>query len=347
MMPPQPNEWGARGAANTAPANSQNTSPVYAPQSGYQPSVPPMYPQTIPPYTPPQKRSPVGWILAFIGMGLFVAVVVAVMVIAKIGRNKIQSLATSGTPAVAQENETPLDTNADQVTIQGNDTTMTKTFALVPGSKFSIKSISGSISIESWDQPKAQVIVTRRGPDRGGRVFFTNSANSLSFRTVAAGGSNSQDFRYEVKLPRDMGRVTLNSTNGSIKLIGVNGQIFVEGSNGSIELVDVTGVSKVQTTNGEIKASLQEASEGPMEFSTTNGSIELAIKTDFDADLEASSDRGSINIDDQFGIQVQKGGFTGQQARGAIGSGGQPLRIKTGNGSIKLTTAVKESGNGN
>src|SRR5947207_8325264 len=82
MMPPQPGGWNARGAANTAPSNSQNTSPVYAPQS-YQPSVPPMYPQTIPPYVPPKKRTPVGWMLAFIGMGMFVAVVVAVMLIAR------------------------------------------------------------------------------------------------------------------------------------------------------------------------------------------------------------------------------------------------------------------------
>src|SRR5258708_26776101 len=89
QMMPQPSDWGARGAANTAPANSQNTSPVYAPPGGYQPSVPPIYPQTIPPYAPPQKRSPVGGILAFIGMGLFVAVVGSVIVIATIPRNLI------------------------------------------------------------------------------------------------------------------------------------------------------------------------------------------------------------------------------------------------------------------
>jgi hypothetical protein len=319
---------------------------VYAPPAGYQPSVPPMYPQTLPPYTPPQKRSPVGWILAFIGMGLFVAVVVAVMVIARMGRNFTRGPLAPVPPPVAQAGETALEASADQITVSGSDTILIKTFPLTPGSKFSIKSISGSILVEAWDQPKAEVKVIKRGADRGAQVFFANSANNLSLRTGLPTGNNSQDIRYEVKLPRDMGRVTLNSTTGSIKLTGVSGQIFVEGTNGSIELLDVTGVSKVQTTNGRIKASLQDASDGPMEFSTTNGSIELAIKTDFDADLEASSDRGSINIDDQFGITVQKG-FTGQQARGPIGSGGQPLRVKTSNGSIRLTTAAKESGNGN
>lgn len=337
MMPPQPGEWGARGAANTAPANSPNTSPVYAPPVGYQPSVPPMYPQTIPPYAPPQKRSPVGWILAFIGMGLFVVVVVAVMLIARAGRNALSKIPVPPptSPAVAQAGESALETSADQVSTAGNETTLIKTFALTDDSKFSIKNISGSISVEAWDQPKAEVTVIKRGQDRGAQVFFTSSANSVALRTGVP-GNNSQDIRYEVKLPREMGRVTLNTTNGSIKLTGVSAQIFAEGINGSIELTDVTGVASVKTVKGGIKAVLQEASDGPMEFTTANGSVDLTIKSDFDADLEATTVRGSINIDDQFGIQVQKE-LVGQRARGQIGSGGQLLRLTTVNGSIKLS----------
>ena len=134
MMPPQPNDWGARGAANTAPANSQNTSPVYTPQGGYQPSVPPMYPQMIPPYSPPQKRSPVGWILAFIGMGLFVVVVVAVMMIARAGRRVFNPRGgPQPPPLVLQPGENALDQSADQVTVTGSDTVLIKTFPLVPG----------------------------------------------------------------------------------------------------------------------------------------------------------------------------------------------------------------------
>ncbi len=337
MMPPQPSDWGARGAANTAPANSQNTSPVYAPPGVYQPSVPPMYPQTMPPYAPPQRRSPVGWILAFIGMGLFVAVVVAVMLIARAGRNGLRNISiATQSPAVAENNETGLEASADQVTVSGSDTTMIKTFALAPGSKFSIKNISGSISVQSWDQPKAEVIVTRRGGDRGGRVFFANSANDLSLRTGVPSGSNNQDFRYEVKLPRDMGRIDLKSANGSVTLSNVNGQIFVESANGSIELNNVVGVSKIQTANGKINATLAGASAWPMEFVTANGKIDVTIKCEFDADLDASTISGPINIDDTLDITVQKE-MVGRHARGKIGSGGQPLKLTAINGSVKLS----------
>lgn len=338
-MPPQPNEWGARGAANTAPANSQNTSPVYAPPpGGYQPSVPPMYPQTIPPYAPPQKRSPVGWILAFIGMGLFVAVVVAVMLIARAGRNQFgRGSGVPAVPAVPLAGETALESASDQTTVSsGDNTTMTKTFALTPGSKFSIKNISGSISIEAWDQPKAEVKVTKRGQDRGAQVFFINSANNLSLRTGIPAGNNRQEIRYEIKLPRYMGRIDLESANGSVKLSNVSGQINVETANGSIELNDVTGVNKIQTANGKITATLSEASDGPMELGVVNGRIDLTLKSDFAANLEASTVSGSINIDDQFGIQAQKG-VVGARASGKIGSGGQPLKLTSVTGSIKVS----------
>ena len=334
MMPPQPNDWGARGAANTAPANSQNTSPVYAPPGGYQPSVPPMYPQAIPPYAPPQKRSPVGWILAFIGMGLFVAVVVAVMMIAKWTRSKIPA-GTPAVPATPQPGETALELNADQNTISGSDTTLIKTFALTPGATFAIKNISGSITVETWDQPKAEVKVVKRGPDRGTQIFYTNSANTLSIRTGIS-GNNNQDVRYEVKLPRYMDRIDLKSVNGVVKLSNATAKIFVESANGTIELNDVGGVSKIQTNNGKITATLKEASDGPMEFVTVNGKVDVTIKCDFDAELDASTVNGPLSIDDQLAIPVQRE-MVGKHARGQLGSGGPPLKLTAINGSVKLS----------
>jgi len=335
IMPSPPAEWGVR-SADTAPTPGQETSPVYAPPQYYQPSVPPMIAQPMPPYQPPRRRSPLGWIIAFIGMGLFVALILVVIFISQKARRALDNIprdADSSRPE-ARSGEIELTAlTADQVDPSGNQTTLTKTFELDDHAKFELRNISGSIVVQAWDEPTAEVKVIKQGLDRGGRVFFTSTNGSLSIRSARNGG---QDVRYEVKLPKELGRVTLSSTNGSIKLSDVSGQIFIEGGNGSIELIDVTGVSKVQTSNGRIKAVLQEASEGPMEFAAKNGSIDLTIKSDFDADLEASTMQGSINIDDKFGIPVEKE-LVGQRARGQIGSGGQLLKINTVNGSIKLS----------
>lgn len=334
MMPPQPDQWGARSSASTAPTSRPDTMPVYDPSVGYQPSVPPLYPSTMPPYIPPRRRSPVGWILGFLGMGVFILLVVAVMFIARAGRNRIRD---NGQPRqrteIAQQGESELsEANAETADSSGSGITLTKSFPFDSEGKFSLNMVNGSIVIQTWDQPKADIRVIKQSGDRSGQVFFSNANGTLAIRS----GGGGRDIRYEITLPREVGRVTLKSINGSIKMDGVTGQILVETVNGQIELTDVTGVSKVQTVNGKIKAVLDEASDGPMEFSTQNGGIDLSVKSDFEADLEASTERGSINVDEQFGIQVQKE-LARQSARGQIGGGGQLLKLRAINGSIKLS----------
>jgi putative adhesin len=336
MMPPQP-EWGARSPGSTAPASRPETSPVYAPPSGYQPSVPPVYPAVVPPYAPPRKRSPLGWILAFLGMGLFVLVVIAVMMMARFS-NRGRGSDSGGPPTQQRQNETLLADNvADTVDNVGTDTILRKTFPLGDSAKFALRNDNGNITITSWAQPKAEVSVIRRGSaDRSAQVFFSNNGGTLSIR--AAGGRGNQDVRFEVKLPRELTRVELSSTNGVIKISDVKAEILVSGTNGAIELANVVGASKIRTTNGSIKASLLEASDRSMEFESTNGGIELTVPPDFQADLDASTVHGSINIDDAFGVQVEKG-VVGQRAKAEIGQGGERLRLSTTNGNIKLGKA--------
>jgi hypothetical protein len=338
MMPPQPEAWGARSAASTAPTSRPETSPVYDPSVGYQPSVPPGYPSVIPPYTPPRKRSPVGWILAFIGMGLFVLVVIAVMMMARFGRRAIND--TGGVPTTqgARQGERLFDeSSADTTVIVGSDTTFTKTFALGDSAKVSIKNVNGNITVSAWDQPNAQVnVIKRGGSDRSAQVFFTNSGGNLSIRTAQTRGN--QDVRFEVKLPRELGRVELSSVNGVIRLSDVMAEILVDGTNGAIELANIVGASKIHTVNGSIKAALLGASDRSMEFESTNGSIDLTVPTGFEADLEASTVHGGINIDETFGVQVDKG-IVGQKAKGEIGQGGERLKLATTNGNIRLGTA--------
>ena len=348
MMPPPPEGWGARGAASTAPTSRPETSPVYDPSAGYQPTVPPMYPSMIPPYAPPRKRSPVGWILAFFGMGLFVLVVIAVMMVARFGgRRGGNDGGGAPTTQGARQGERPFDeSSVETVTNLGNDTVFAKTFALGDGSKLTIKNLNGNITVTGWDEPKAEVKVIRRGSDRATPVFFTESGGNLSIRTAQTRGN--QDIRFEVRLPRELARVELSSTNGVIKISDVTAEILVDGTNGAIELANVIGASKIRTTNGSIKASLLEASDRSMEFESTNGSIDLTVPPGFEADLDASTIHGNINIDESFGVQVEKG-VVGQKAKGEIGQGVERLKLATVNGNIKLATAepaAKENAKG-
>ena len=332
-MPPPPDQWAARSSASTAPTSRPETSPVYDSTGGYQPTVPPPYPSTIPPYTPPRRRSPIGWILAFIGTGLFVLVVVAVALMARFARGRIGGPGGTPPPATRQGERQLDENNADNVTNTGIDTTLVKSFTLGDGAKVSLKNISGNITVTGWDQPQAQVTVVKRSGSDRSQVFFSNNGPNLSVR--AADNSGNQNIRFEVRVPRQLARVELSSVNGVIKVSDVKAEILVDGTNGSIELTDIAGVSKVRTVNGSIKAGLLEASDRGMEFQSVNGSIELTVPPTFEAELEASTVHGGIVIDDSFGVQVEKG-VVGQKAKGEINDGGERLRLSTTNGNIKM-----------
>src|SRR6185369_3907849 len=307
-----------------------------------------------------RSRATLAFAIAFSVIGLLITIGFASIVIPRVarrlhGRSIVESSTVSGSirlepgirveprvepmrsgfaPAAARSGEMMLsESNADQVGSSGNETTLTKRFALSDGAAFTLKNINGSISISAWDRSNVELKATQSGPDRRPQVFFTSDPQSLSVRTGPAGG---QDLRYDIKLPRKLGRVELNLVNGSIKVSGVTGQIFIENVNGGIALNDVIGVSKIQTDNGKITATLLEASHWPMEFVTVNAGIDVTIKSGFNAQLDASSVHGNISIDDQLGVPVQKE-MVGQRARGQIGSGGPALKLTAVNGSVKLS----------
>ena len=342
MPPPPPESWVPRSSASTAPTPRPETSPVYDPPGGYQPSVPPMYPAVVPPYVPPRKRSPVGWILAFVGMGLFALIVVAVMIMSRMGRSSFESREGAPAAATARQGEKLLDENsADTIVATGNETTITKTFVLGDNAKISFKNVNGNITVSAWDQPTAQVNVIKRGsPDRSAQVFFNNNGGNLSMRTAQTRGN--QDVRFEVKVPRELARVELSSTNGAIKISDVTAEILVEATNGAIELANILGASKIHTVNGSIRAALLGPSDRSMEFDSTNGTIDLTVPPGFVADLEASTVHGSIRLDDTFDVQIEKG-TVGQKARGVIGEGGERLKLATVNGNIKMGIAEPQA----
>ncbi|MEK6299858.1 MAG: DUF4097 family beta strand repeat-containing protein [Acidobacteriota bacterium] len=339
MMSPPPADWGAR-SANTAPTPSHETSPVYAPAQYYQPSVPPLA-HSMPPYQPPRSRSPLGWILALIGVGLFVALILAVVFVTRYANNRTPRFDRGSSRAEALSGETLLnETSAEQVTTAGNETTFIKTFELGEDATFGIKNINGSVTVETWDKPEVQVIVIKRGSEsdrKAAQIYFKQEEDGLWLRTAYQRGSNNKsDVVYQIKLPRKMESVDLNTVNGGIKVSDISAEITAQTVNGLVDLSNVSGVKKAQSVNGNIKAVLKEAGSEPMEFKNVNGNIDLQIKGDLDAELEAASVRGIINIDEQFGVTVQKQ-VVGQKASGQIGAGGEPLKITTVNGSIKLS----------
>ena len=304
-----PDGWSARGQADTAPTPKPDTTPVYAPPTFYQPSLRPLPPQPMPPYVPPRSRPTWVPILVLVLVMIFGAGIFGVKsLINHFGKNK--------------------------------EVVESQTYPLSKSAAVTITTLNGSINVQSWDQPQADVRIIKRGNSdddiQNIPVTIKNDNGNLSIDSSQA--RNNTEVRFEIKLPRDLGQVRFNSTNGAIKVSDIAGSIAVETTNGSITLSDVSGVEKATTTNGAIKAVIENVTlNKPMEFTSTNGSIDIRFDTDFNAVLEASTVHGSISLDDDFNIPVQKSRPFGQRAGGRIGSGGPPLNVSTTNGSIRIS----------
>jgi DUF4097 and DUF4098 domain-containing protein YvlB len=209
-------------------------------------------------------------------------------------------------------------------------------FALSAGATVTIKTVNGSIKIEGWDEPRAEVQIIKKGGSDSPAVTIRNDEKSLYMEALPDGKGGQVSF--EVKLPRELGTVSLNSVNGGITLTDVGGQISVQTLNGGISLHDVSGIERAATTNGGIDAVLsQAAKDRPMTLETVNGSIKLTVDDEFNAMLDASTVHGKIDVDDDLdGIKTEKRIPFGATASGNLGSGGPPLKVTTTNGSIKI-----------
>jgi hypothetical protein len=330
-MPELFDDWGARGSANTAPQPRIDTSPVNRPPSAYQapnpyqapptsyqlPPPPPVWQPPRYPAPPPAARSGSSW-------AIVLAVILALLLGSIIGGRAIIRRIRERIPAAAPA---PPAAPAED----------TQTVALNKGAAVTIKAINGSITVEGWDQPQAEVRIIRSSDVPASAVTFRHDGGSLYLE--APQNIRNGKVSFEIKLPRQLGVVTFTSVSGGIKLSDVEGRISVSAVSGGITLDDVAGVESVRSVSGGITANLTGAAKDhPMAFEAVSGNITLNLDDEFDAMLEASSLSGKIDLDDALeGVKVDKGTGIGSRASGQIGTGGPALGVKTVSGRIKIT----------
>jgi hypothetical protein len=330
-----PDDWGARSVAHTAPQARPNTNPVGRPPDTYQPpqayQAPPTSYQMPPPppvwqaaqYAPQAapSRSGAPW-------AIVLAIILALMLGAMIAGRAIYNNIKRRIPAIQQQQQ-------QQQTVASTDK---KVFPLANNATVTIKTTNGSIKVEGWDEPRAEVQIIKKVIGDGPSVTV-RSDNDKSLYLEAPGDGRGGQVSFEVKLPRQLGVVSFNSTNGTITVSDVAGQLTIETTNGKIKLDDVSGIDRAKTTNGGIEATIgQTTNNRPMTFETTNGGIDLQLQDDFNGTLDASAMHGGIKVDDAFeGVKVEKVFPTGQRANGVIGSGGPTLTLRTINGGIRVS----------
>jgi hypothetical protein len=151
------------------------------------------------------------------------------------------------------------------------------------------------------------------------------------------------------------GRITLRTSDGSVRAVGIKGELDVESGDGSVTVEDGDGVIRLSTGDGGITSSgrfdsvrvksgdgsvtvrADRGSEMKADWSiaTEDGSIALYLPETFNSELDAQTGDGRVRS--EFDVQGgQPDDPHRRRLRGKLGSGGNLLRIRTGDGSISL-----------
>ncbi len=175
----------------------------------------------------------------------------------------------------------------------------------------------------------------------GGSISVSSLVGNLKART--SGGS--------ITLRDIKGNGTVETSGGSIEAASITGPLEAHTSGGHVDVSDVTGDAVLRTSGGSVKAMnaggrvMAKTSGGSIEASfargnskggeleTSAGSVTATLDASVNLAVDASTSEGRISTD--FPLQVT-GEIGRSSVRGTIGRGGEPLRIHTSAGSIKL-----------
>jgi hypothetical protein len=135
------------------------------------------------------------------------------------------------------------------------------------------------------------------------------------------------------------GELTLSTGDGSVTVEGAEGRLTLDTGDGGVNVAGNLGSLRLHTGDGSIvyRAGPGTTLSDDWEITTGDGGVSLYLPEDFGAELDAHTGDGSIRND----LDVARAGtseISRRTVRGRLGGGGRQLRIRTGDGAIRLRT---------
>jgi hypothetical protein len=144
------------------------------------------------------------------------------------------------------------------------------------------------------------------------------------------------------------GDIQIRSGDGSIRLDNTTGKLDLETDDGSIGVEAQPTVLRVRTGDGSIRATIEPDSvmSDNWDITTSDGSVVVTLPGLFNAELDAETSDGSVRtnhplLDDSR--DERRDGEDGDDRRerrrilrSKIGDGGRILKIRTGDGTIRI-----------
>jgi hypothetical protein len=156
------------------------------------------------------------------------------------------------------------------------------------------------------------------------------------------------------------GKVTLNTGDGSVRATRVSGEVLVRSGDGGIRMDAVEGKLDLETDDGSITGEVRPTAlrahtgdgsirlellndskmDADWDVQTSDGSVVLTLPGDFAAELDAESRDGAVRSTHPAIKSETREGESREERRrslrATLGGGGKILRVRTGDGSIRI-----------
>ena len=235
-----------------------------------------------------------------------------------------------------------------------------KTYTITGKPDLRIETSDANISITTWNQNaiEAKVISSHYQIGEGGlHIDEHQTGDSVSIEVryphhnlTIGWGQHRVDII--IQMPRE-GRANLHTGDGKIEINGLKGEMELRSGDGSENLEGVDGKLRASTGDGSIRANGRfdelnlKTGDGRVEvraeqgssqatgwrLETGDGTVTLEVPSDFAADVDLHTSDGHIDLEMPV---TTVGNIREHEIHGKLNGGGNPLTIRTGDGSIHL-----------
>jgi len=240
----------------------------------------------------------------------------------------------------------------------------TKTWNLSGRPELRVETNDGSVTIHTWDEKRIEAVVTTKGWNIGSgditiherqigdRVEFEARVPSMHIDFL-----NFEDrwLHIDLHVPRDT-RTDVHSGDGSVDVSGLQGDVRISTGDGSIRAAGVEGALAAHTGDGSVHAEGRfqaldvHTGDGSVEvdavqgsrissawrIETGDGSVNVRLAPQLSADLDVRTGDGGLDVDLPLAMKSANTGEDHKELHGKLNGGGQPLYVRTGDGSVHI-----------
>ena len=234
-----------------------------------------------------------------------------------------------------------------------------KDFKISGKAELRVEVDDGRVTLTGADtkQIEARVFVTgwKMGPD-GVQVYDRQVGDRVELDVRVAKMNRwfnvgDRSVRVEIRVPNGL-IANVHTRDGAISVDGVSGSLRLRTGDGRIEATRIDGTLNADTGDGSIRirgrldALALHTSDGSIEADVLSGSkittgwdvgtgdghVTLRLPASLNAELDAHTNDGKIETD--FSVTTSR--VSGSDIRGKLNAGGPTLKIRTGDGAIRV-----------